>query len=153
MLDNVRAASYMNRSDLGAQKTVEDRLSRAPPDSSDRKLDPALFDRPRVRWSLKVDLFASSWNKQLEQFLSWGQQAGAITMGALSIDWAGRDAYAFPPFCLVQKCLMKTMKGQAQLTLIAPYWPAQPWFPSLLEMASEPALVLPRNDLLLGPTG
>ena len=43
----------------GTQNVVADRLSRAPPDSSDWMLNPAVFDRLRARWSLEVDLFAS----------------------------------------------------------------------------------------------
>ena len=54
----------------GAQNVIADRLSRAPPDSSDWKLNPAIFERLRARWSLKVDLFASAWNRQLEQFVT-----------------------------------------------------------------------------------
>jgi hypothetical protein len=137
----------------GAQNVIADRLSRAPPDSSDWKLNPATFELLRARWSLKVDLFASAWNRQLEQFVSWGRQPGALAVDAFSISWAGRRAYAFPPFCLVQRCLIKIMMERADLTLVTPYWPAQPWFPSLLELSCEPAIVLPRKQLLLGPAG
>ncbi len=44
---------------LGAENIIADRLSRAPPDSRDWMLNPAVFDHLRARWSLDVDLLAS----------------------------------------------------------------------------------------------
>ena len=137
----------------GTQNVVADRLSRAGQDSSDWRLNPSIFSLLRARWSLRVDLFASSWNKQLDQFVSWGRQPDALAVDAFSLDWTGIGGYAFPPFCLIQRCLMKSLRDQAELTLVTPLWPAQTWFPLLLELACEPALILPRVQLLLGPTG
>jgi hypothetical protein len=56
----------------GAQNVIADRLSRAPPDSSDWKLNPATFGLLRAHWSPKENLLASARNRQLEQFVSWG---------------------------------------------------------------------------------
>ena len=137
----------------GTQNVVADRLSRASQDSSDWKLSPSVFSLLRARWSLRVDLFASAWNRQLDQFVSWGRQPDALAVDAFSLDWAGIGAYAFPPFCLIQRCLMKALRDRAELTLVTPFWPAQTWFPLLLELAYEPALVLQGERLLLGPAG
>lgn len=100
MLDNITAVHYVNKSGgsrseglcrisaeivawcesrsininavylPGAQNIVADRLSRAPPDSSDWMLNPAVFGHLRARWSLQVDLFASVWNRQMDRFVS-----------------------------------------------------------------------------------
>jgi hypothetical protein len=183
MLDNITAVHYVNKSGgsrsealcrisaeivawcearsisinavylPGAENLIADRLSRAPPDSSDWMLNPEVFNRLRAHWSLEVDLFASLWNRQLDRFVSWGCHPGALAVDAFGIGWKDLSAYAFPPFCLIQKCLTKILREQAELTIVTPYWPAQPWFPSLLELTCEPALVLPREELLMGPTG
>jgi hypothetical protein len=59
----------------GAEYVIADRLSRAPPDSSDWMLNSDVFDHLRARWSLEVVLFASLWNTQLDRFVSWGWKA------------------------------------------------------------------------------
>jgi hypothetical protein len=90
------------------------------------------------------------------QFVSWGRQ-DALAVDAFSLYRTEIGGYTFPPFCLIQRCLMKALRGQAELTLVTPLWPAQTWFPLLLELACEPgrivALLLPRDQLLLGTAG
>jgi hypothetical protein len=57
--------------------------------------------------------------------------AGSIRELGLEGGWKDIGAYAFPPFCVIQKCLTKILRKQAELTIVTQYWPAQPWFPSL----------------------
>ena len=183
MLDNITAVHYINKSggsrserlcrvstDIvgwcesrgmsiqaiylpGALNVFADRLSRDAQDSSDWKLCPSVFSALSRRWNLKVDLFASAWNKQLDSFVSWGAQPEALAMDAFSISWKWLRGYAFPPFCLIQRCLAKIMRDQAELTLLTPLWPSQHWFPAVLELACEPAQILPKGNLLVGPLG
>lgn len=47
----------------------------------------------------------------------------------------------------------ESVERRVELTLVIPFWRAQTWFPLLLELAGEPALVLPRERLLLGLAG
>ncbi|KZS02171.1 Uncharacterized protein APZ42_000894, partial [Daphnia magna] len=112
-----------------------------------------VFERLHRPWTLKVDLFASLWNRQLDSFVSWGLQPGALAVDAFSVNWRWIRGYALPPFCLIQKVLSKTMRDEAEITLIAPWWPAQAWFPTVLELVSEPPLVLPTEGILTGPLG
>jgi ribonuclease HI len=138
----------------GSMNHEADFQSRARMDASDWMLDPAVFSRISCRWILKIDLFASAWNRQLEAFVSWHPQPSAKAIDAFSMDWQHLQAYAFPPFALIQRCLGKIRRDQAELTLVAPYWPTQPWFPSLLELACEMPLVIRQTEgLLAGPTG
>ena len=110
--------------------------------SSDWRLNPSIFSHLRARWSLRVDLFASVWNRQLGQFVTWGRQPDALAVDAFSLDWVEIGGYAFPQFFLIQRCLMKALRDRAQLTLVTPFWPAQTLFPLLTELACELALVL-----------
>jgi hypothetical protein len=57
--------------------------------------------------------------------------------------------YAFPPFSLIKDCLYKIRKEKSEWVLICPLWPGQPWFPLLLELASDIPLILPQCDQLL----
>jgi hypothetical protein len=79
--------------------------------------------------------------------------SGHVISNVFSISWKDIDIHAFPPFCLIQKCLTKIWREQEELTLLTSYWPSQPWFPSLLELTCKPTLILLREKLLLCPTG
>ncbi|KZS06472.1 Uncharacterized protein APZ42_030056 [Daphnia magna] len=120
--------------------------SRAHLDASDWRLDPTVFSRISCQWVLSIDLFASAWNRDLEIFVSWHPQPAAHAIDAFSLDWHHLQAYAFPPFSLIRRGLGKIRKDQAELTLVAPYWPTQPWFPSLLELACERPLLIPHEE-------
>ena len=43
-------------------------------------------------------------------------------------------SYAFPPFCLIGRCLRKVREEKASLVLVAPIWRSQSWYPALLEL-------------------
>jgi hypothetical protein len=138
----------------GALNREADLQSRARPDVSDWMLNPSVFSRISCRLILSIDLFASAWNRQLEKFVSWHPQPMAYGVDAFSLSWSNLQAYAFPPFTLIQRCLGKIRKDQGDLTMVAPYWPTQPWFPALLELACEiPLVICQQEDLLVGPTG
>ena len=82
-------------------------------------------------------------------FVSWFRQPLALTINAFSLSWKDRWGYAFPPFASIPKCLAKVCKEKASLVLVCPWWPAQSWFPLLLELASDaPRILRPRHDLL-----
>jgi len=38
-------------------------------------------------FDLQIDLFASSSNKKLDKYVSWGPDAGALANNAVSFDW------------------------------------------------------------------
>ena len=133
----------------GSLNFIADRESRTDMDASDWQLDSKVFSSIRSLWRVEIDLFASAWNAQLPAFVSWFRQPLALTTNAFSLSWKDRWGYAFPPFALIPKCLAKVRKERASLVLVCPWWPAHPWFPLLLELASDaPRILRPRHDLL-----
>ena len=138
----------------GKLNTVADRESRAGPDASDWMLNVDVFFGVTGVWSCDVDLFASAWNAQLDNFVSWIPQPRAMAVNAFSLNWRSVAGYAFPPFNLIFKCLDKIRREKANLVLICPVWPTQPWYPVLLELACDVPLLLPQlTNLLTSPRG
>jgi hypothetical protein len=113
-----------------------------------------IFQKILERWHPKIDLFALPWNAQLPEFVCWHPDPAAWMTDAFSLNWKYIKGYAFPPFNLIGNCIRKMRQDQAQLTLVCPYWPSQPWFPLLLEAIVDIPRVLPyRKDLLIDVNG
>ena len=72
-------------------------------------------------------------------------------MDALTQSWNNIRGYAFPPFCLIGRCLAKIRSEKVPwVLLITPLWKSQTWFPLLPEMSVEPPIiVLPSDNYLL----
>lgn len=85
----------------------------------------------------EIDLFADRLTTQKSKYISWKPDPDALATDAFSQTWTTMSAYTFPPFCLIGRCLAKIKKDQAQITLITPVWPAQPWYPTILEFNSS----------------
>ncbi len=138
----------------GSLNILADMESRRSHDSSDWQLAPTAFAAISKTWSTNIDLFAASWNTQLPAFASWFPQPGASRIDALSFSWVGLKGYAFPPFYLIKNCLSKIRREKSELILVCPYWPSQPWYPILLELASAIPLILrPSPNMLLSSMG
>lgn len=100
-----------------------------------------------------IDLFASRNNTQLNRYISWTPDPGSEAVDAFSVDWKPFYFYAFPPFSLIMRCLIKVELDRAEGLLIVPKWPTQPWFPRLLSLLANDPIILPhRKDLLTQPT-
>lgn len=135
----------------GVQNVEADRESRVFLDASDWKLNPTIFDCLYQIWGpLNIDLFASRLTFQLDQFVSWRPDPLAVHTDAFTLDWATFRGYAFPPFALIGRCLHQIQSQQVtHMVLIAPVWPAQPWYPLLLDLCIDFPLLLPvQADLL-----
>jgi hypothetical protein len=138
----------------GVLNIEADRESRATSDASDWMLDRAIFRKLQIVWPTEIDLFSSFWNAQLPAYVSWRPQPESTAINAFSINWSGRMGYAFPPFALLSKCLEKIRKEAANIVMVCPVWPAQPWFPVLLELACDvPVLLQPAPSLLTSAKG
>ena len=92
-----------------------------------------------------LDLFATIYSARLPLFVSPVPEPQAWAVDAMAISWVGLDVYAFPPFALLQRVLQKWVHDQPRMILIAPDWPAQGWYPSLLLNAQA------KMPLHLGP--
>ena len=94
---------------------------------------------------LTIDLFASKSNHQLPVYCSREQDDRAFACNALSIDWTGMAAYAYPPISLLPKVLLKIEREDCVVVLIAPRWPRQTWFHALLQLMVDVPLSLPED--------
>jgi hypothetical protein len=96
-----------------------------------------------------IDLFATYLNNQLPLYISPMPDDQAFAVDALTTDWSGMWAYAFPPIPLLAKVVAKIRLHQCRLLLVAPWWPRQSWFPDLLQLSIDFPRRLPaRSDLL-----
>ena len=102
-----------------------------------------------------VDLFATSLNKRLQNYMSPHADPQAVAVDALLQDWSNADLYAFPPFAILRKVINKFRNSpNSRMTLIAPWWPQREWFPDLIALVVEEPRQLPlRQDLLTQPLG
>ena len=138
----------------GVSNTAADYESRRSQGCAEWRLCPSVFQSISDIWNIDIDLFASEWNHQVSCFVSWNPQPTAWAVDAFSLSWSGLKAYVFPPFKLIGRCLSKTRKDDATITLISPFWPGQFWFPTALEMSIDiPRLLTPRIDLLTSSQG
>jgi hypothetical protein len=139
----------------GRLNATADWQSRHFDDSSNWRLCPEVFRAlMQIRGPCALDLFADRLNTQLPRFFSWKPDPMAIAFDALQQDWSKGRNYAFPPFCLIMRSLAKLREQGGELILVAPLWPTQAWYPSLLDLSMSPPVLLPFSQtLLLGPQG
>ncbi|XP_040213655.1 uncharacterized protein LOC120943996 [Rana temporaria] len=129
----------------GVSNTIADWNSRYLVDSSDWGLDRSVFTRIELLWGpLGIDLFASRLNHQLPHFFSWRPDPGSSAVDAFRHSWTGGTHYAFPPFSMIPRVLLQITNQGATVVLITPWWPAQPWFPLLLDSIIDHPRLLPR---------
>ena len=137
----------------GKENIQADYLSRISSNGTEWSLNDQVFMSLLDIFDLKLDLFASSVNKKLENYVSWGPDPDAIANNAFSFDWSILDSniYAFPPFSLIDRILEKISREKLKvgILLITPYWPTQAWFPSLLKLSRYPPLRLPATKTLV----
>ena len=97
----------------------------------------------------EVDLFATRLNAQVDKYVSWLPDPGGCAVDAFSIDWQGDYFYAFPPFCLIGRCLQKIEAEKAEGFMIVPNWPTQAWFGRLLNLLIDEPIILPVSKTLV----
>ena len=131
----------------GIKNVEADRESRLHKKShSEFMLNPEIFERLQKIWGkVSIDLFASRMNFQVENYFSWKPDPGAKAINALSQNWETIElGYAFPPFSIIGKVLKKVQEDQADIILIVPVWPTQPWFSKVLRLIIDCVFLLPR---------
>lgn len=121
-----------------------DRLSRTA-DSTDWCLTRAAFrSLDDVFGPLTVDLFASAESAKCGRFYCKLPSPGGSGVDAMNRSWANENAWANPPFNLVGPTVAKIVRDKATVTLVAPRWRAQPWWPVAVAACSGYRL-LPRR--------
>ena len=103
----------------------------------------------QIFYTPNIDLFATRENRQLAVFCSPRPTEGAWCTDALSANWKGMYAYAFPPQILLHRVLRKVQQEPCTLILVAPLSPTLSWFPVRLELVIDYPRLLPRIPKLL----
>ena len=96
-----------------------------------------------------IDLFASAKNHKHRRYVSYMPEKEAMAINAFSINWKYKLHYAFPPFSVIGRVLQKMCDEEAEVVMVAPIFPSQPWFPQLLAQVSGQSYVLPRTNEVL----
>jgi hypothetical protein len=130
----------------GVLNTLADKQSRHFHDRTEWTLDQVVFEQICESFDKckpDIDLFASRINTKLRVFCSWRADPQAIAVNAFTVSLDYNLVYLFPPFSIIQQVLQKLEKEEVEAILVAPYWPTQVWFPTVLRLAITPPLPLP----------
>lgn len=163
-LTNLMSALWADCSRLGITLTARhlagvlniqaDKLSR-PHSPYEWRLHPKIFGYIDSQFGPHtVDRFASLTSTQLPRYNSFHWDPLTSGIDALAqIDWGGEMNFVNAPFHLIPRVLQLIRTQQAEATVIAPWWPAQPWFRDLLTMAVATPIQLPKKRAVikLGP--
>ena len=104
----------------------------------------------RVWGNPSIDLFATCINAKLPLYCSLVPDPQAVFEDAFRHPWDDLDLYAFPPFPLVGRVIVRVQESsRVAMTLVAPLWPEKEWFADLLLLLTQPPLDLPCWDKLL----
>lgn len=134
----------------GKMNLIADRLSRLTPRSTySWSLHPGIFQLLDHRWGPhSCDRFADITNHLLPKYNSLYHDPYTSGVDALAQqDWARENNFVNPPFALIPRVLQVLQSQQASATIIAPWWPAHPWFALLQKMAVCPPILLPKANL------
>ena len=93
---------------------------------------------------INMDLFASPINNKCERFISMLPLPGAYAVDAFCEDWSNWVGYAFPPFCILHKCMRYIRDNEvSKVYFIVPWFPTAPWFSMMTELLIDFPILLP----------
>ena len=102
-------------------------------DDTEWSLDPIVFKEiHKLNPNITVGLFASRVNNKLTKCVSQRPDPDAFAIDAFSMTWCNDCFFMFPPFSMIPRTLQKVTEDKT--TAITPIWPAQSWWPSLLQL-------------------
>lgn len=134
----------------GKDNCEADAESRTENDDTEWSLDTNIFNTIRETFpELTVDLFASRLNNKLPKYVSRRPDPNAFAIDAFSLTWNNGFYFMFPPFSLLPRILQKIEEDKASALLIAPLWPTQSWWPSLLHLVAGQCYKLPNTRKIL----
>ena len=97
-----------------------------------------------------IDRFASMTSTQLPMYNSLYYDPLTNGVDALAQqDWGEHRNFVNPPFFLIPRVLQVIRHQKAEATLVAPWWPAQPWFRDLRKMSISDPLQLPNSPRVM----
>ena len=134
----------------GIENHEADEESRTENDDTEWALNEELFNSIHEKYpELTIDLFASRVNHKLRKYVARRPDPNAIAIDAFSITWTNVLFFIFPPFSLLPRILQKVEEDGSEAILIAPVWPTQSWWPSLLGLIVGQAYKLPNPQKIL----
>ena len=90
-----------------------------------------------------VDMFATKMNNKLPLYVSPVPNPIAMAIDALNLSWEALDSYAYCPIAVIPKLIKKMRTYACQMIVVAPGWPGMSWFWDLIDLSTEPPLLLP----------
>ena len=136
----------------GIKNTRADKLSRMGKSDHSYSLSQEFFNEKvsKMSFPLSIDCFASRLNYKIENFVSHYYDPLSSWVDAFSISWVD-NVYLFPPLPIIDRVISKFISDKTgHGLLVCPYWPSQPWFPSLLELLIAPPFFIP-TDAVMDP--
>ena len=135
----------------GKSNILADRLSRlSKPIATEWTLDQTICNSILLMTGFpNVDLLATRLNKRLPLYVSPIPDANALAIDAMSMNWDGMHAYAFPPFALIPAIINKIRQHHCKIVLVAPLWAEMSWFPDILRLLVAPPIRIPSVQNLL----
>ena len=121
----------------GSYNVIADQLSRNQTISTEWSLPRKDFQKIlRLNPHLQVDLFATSYNNQLQTFVSPCPDERAVGQDSLTLPWDRWDhLYLFPPTVLISKVLGKILQSAfISAILLTPEMPTRPWYMALRQL-------------------
>ena len=110
------------------------------------RLHPRLFRMiDQVFGPHTVDRFSSITTTHLRRYNSQFHDPASEAVDALAQSWVGEMNFVNPPFRLIPKILTLIQQQKVEATIIAPWWPAQPWFKTLQRLSISNPLRLPHS--------
>lgn len=146
---------WLSASHIPGRTNVEaDLASRKFDDRTEWQLKPKLFSDTiqRFKAQVNIDLFATRLNAQLPRYVAWQPDPSAEHIDAFTLNWSRFNAYLFPPFSLVNRCVQKIALDGAKCLIIVPLWPNQCWFTPLMDILIDYPLIMPKTCLIIPET-
>ena len=148
-----KSKSFISTAHIRGKRNIEaDRFSRKFNNNTEWKLNPKTFIENTYQFSYpEIDLFATSINTKLQNYVFWSCQPEAKAVDAFLTDWAKQFSDNFPPFSLLGKVTSKIWQDKAHCIVIIPKWTIQYWYPVMKEMAISEITIKPTPNNLLQP--
>lgn len=137
----------------GKDNKIADSISRIRNNYADKMLHPRVFKEIQRKFGkMEIDLFATEQTRQVHRYVSRRAEENSWYVDVFSRPLPkGLKMYANPPFVLIGRFLAKVRREKANVTLVAPVWPSQPWWPDLMQMMKGDPLPLRGNPMFLLP--
>ena len=120
-------------------------------DNIEWQLSPSVFKQviSLLGFKPEIDLFATYLNHQLDKYVAWKPDPGAVATDAFSLSWKSLEFYCFPLFSVIGRVISKIIDNCASGIIVIPLWETQFWFPLVLKHLIDCPVLLPQSQKLL----